>query len=219
MSFLHLMSDALPEREGSVHVERTALAPSFQARPALHPSTDLPNITAPASSTVTLSATSERGDADPSEPKLSPKETQRQLMARLAKINLKGPLKGQDLDDLDAFYELVGSYVEPGELQAMLKKNPQDIADLKGLIQEKEADKWAAGKESVEFDRRERELTDSLNSVDLKAPLANNDLQKLWELQDLYGFDLTPEQMKRVLDQKPANVDEFIEIASDEEDY
>lgn len=72
--------------------------------------------------------------------------------------------------------------------------------------------------EMVEFSRREKELTQYLNQTDLRGPLSENDMQKLWELQDLYGFNLTSKQMGQVLASGPSNLDEFVERAGEIED-
>lgn len=72
--------------------------------------------------------------------------------------------------------------------------------------------------EMLEFSRKEKELTQYLNQTDLRGPLSENDMQKLWELQDLYGFNLTSKQMGQVLASGPSNLDEFVERAGEIED-
>jgi hypothetical protein len=72
--------------------------------------------------------------------------------------------------------------------------------------------------EMLEFSRKEKELTQYLNQTDLRGPLSENDMQKLWELQDLYGFNLTSKQMGQVLASRPSNIDEFVERAGEIED-
>jgi|GEM_PF-6803523 len=72
--------------------------------------------------------------------------------------------------------------------------------------------------EMLEFSRREKELTQYLNQTDLRGPLSEGDMQKLWELQDLYGFNLTSKQMGQVLASGPSNLDEFVERAGEIED-
>jgi len=86
------------------------------------------------------------------------------------------------------------------ELMGQDPRDPQDIPEM------------------LDFSRKEKELTNYLKQVDLTGPLNEKDMDKLWELQDLYGFALSDNQMRDVLSRRPRNLDEFVEIAGEVED-
>lgn len=205
MTFLHLFVDAGTEPRPQAPVENVSLPHPSLARSSFP--TIAQSVPAPSQALTSTKVETPEVAAKPAE-----KEADAELFARLKKTNLNGPLKKQDLDDLDAFYEEVGSYVDPSELHEILEKNPKDLAELKKIVEENEEQKWQEGY------KRERELTDSLKEVDLSGPLNAADMQKLWELSDINGYDLSPEEMQEVLATRPTSIEQFKLRADEIED-
>lgn len=154
-------------------------------------------------------------DADPTGENT---ESDAEFLARLRKINLNGPLRLDDLTVLDALYEKIGGYVDTKDLEEVLKLNPRDLTELNKILRTKVTEDWAETREMVEFNRREAEITESLRDIDWKAPLDSANVQKLWELQDLYGFELTPDQMNEVIASKPNSLQQFMERMTEMEE-
>jgi hypothetical protein len=99
--------------------------------------------------------------------------------------------------------ELARRAIKPGPMPELMGQDPRDAQDIP---------------EMLEFSRKEKELTQYLKQVDLSGSLNEKDMDKLWELQDLYGFALSDNQMRDVLARRPKNLDEFVEFSGEAED-